>query len=71
MTLSPLSYHSANHKIEHFEEMQFLVVASKPWSIEAGLLTPTMKIKRNVIEETYANKVEGWYASKQRVIFED
>jgi hypothetical protein len=30
-----------------------------------------MKIKRNVIEETYANKVEGWYASKQRVIFED
>src|SRR5690606_22789846 len=61
---------SVNSRIENFEEMQFFVVVKDDWQIENGFLTPTMKIKRNVIEETYEPKLEGWYKSKQRVIFE-
>ncbi|MEZ4330024.1 MAG: AMP-binding protein [Polyangiales bacterium] len=62
---------SVNSQIENFEEMQFFAVVKDDWQIENGFLTPTMKIKRNVIEETYETKLEGWYKSKQRVIFEE
>jgi long-subunit acyl-CoA synthetase (AMP-forming) len=59
-----------NAEIEHFEKMQFLVVAKDRWSIEDGQLTPTMKIKRTPIEAMYDPKLEPWYASGERVIWE-
>ncbi|MGB1556925.1 MAG: AMP-binding protein, partial [Oceanococcaceae bacterium] len=52
------------------EELAFAVLVRGPWSIENGMLTPTMKIKRNLIEKAYADKVDSWYAARQRVIVE-
>jgi long-subunit acyl-CoA synthetase (AMP-forming) len=40
-----------------------LVVVSEPWSIEAGTLTPTMKVRRSRIEAAVAPQIEVWYAS--------
>jgi long-subunit acyl-CoA synthetase (AMP-forming) len=34
------------------------------------MLTPTMKIKRNVIESHYSNKMDQWYAEGRKVIWE-
>lgn len=48
----------------------FLVVIKDDWLPENGFLTPTQKIKRLVIEDTYDDKVEGWYAAKTKVIFD-
>jgi long-chain acyl-CoA synthetase len=45
------------------------VIAREPWSIENGCLTPTMKIKRNRIEEAAAAQVEAWYASGKKVVW--
>ena len=59
-----------NHEIEHFEKMQFLVVAKDRWSIEGGQLTPTMKIKRTPIEAMYESKLTPWYDSGDKVIWE-
>jgi long-subunit acyl-CoA synthetase (AMP-forming) len=52
-----------------YEQLQMLVVADEPWTIENGCLTPTMKIKRRGIEETVAPHVQTWYASSSRVIW--
>ena len=59
-----------NATLDPHEQMQFAVVVKDVWSIEDGFLTPTMKIKRNVIEKHYAPQVDGWYASRKKVIWE-
>ncbi len=62
---------SVNKEVEAFERLQFLVVVKDPWIIENGFLTPTMKIKRSKIEDTYTPMSEGWYTAGKRVVWED
>ena len=59
-----------NSEVESFEKLQFLVVVKDEWLIENGFLTPTMKLKRNVLEDTYAPKVQGWYDEKKSILWE-
>jgi len=57
-------------RVKH-EQLQFLVVAPEPWTIDNGCLTPTMKIKRSRIEAMVAGSVEGWYARSGAVLWPD
>jgi len=59
-----------NPKFDGHENIQFLVVVKDDWLPENGFLTPTQKIKRATIEDTYDPKVEGWYAAKKKVIWD-
>ncbi|MEM9729758.1 MAG: AMP-binding protein [Myxococcota bacterium] len=59
-----------NKEVESFERLQFLAVVKDPWAIENGFLTPTMKIKRSTIEDTYGPKMEGWYGAGKRIVWE-
>jgi long-chain acyl-CoA synthetase len=49
-------------------EQPGVVVAVGEWSIDSGLLTDTMKIKRHAIEARYADRLEDWLARGERVI---
>ncbi len=60
-----------NQEVEAFERLQFLAVTNDPWLIENGFLTPTMKIKRSKLEDTYGPKANGWYEAGQRVVWVD
>ncbi|MDH4873538.1 AMP-binding protein [Pseudomonas sp. BN515] len=59
-----------NAQFEPHEQLAFLVVVREPWSIANGLLTPTLKIRRNLIEDRYQDKVEVWGEGDCKVIFE-
>ena len=59
-----------NNEVEEFERVGFIVLAKNRWTIEGGELTPTMKIRRPVIEDLYTAKLDEWYASGERVIWE-
>ena len=59
-----------NQAVESFERLQFLAVVKDPWLIENGFLTPTMKMKRSTLEDTYGPKVEDWYAAGRRILWE-
>lgn len=61
---------SVNATLDPHEQMQCVVVIREPWTIDNGMLTPTMKIRRNVIEKHYEPQVEGWFASRKTVIWE-
>ncbi|MDH4656889.1 AMP-binding protein [Pseudomonas sp. JS3066] len=59
-----------NAQFEPHEQLACLVVVREPWSIANGLLTPTLKIRRNLIEDRYQEMVEVWAESGCKVIFE-
>ena len=61
---------SVNSQVEHHEHIQFIAVAKDEWAIENGFLTPTMKIKRNIVDDTYDPKLDAWYGAKAKVIWE-
>lgn len=60
-----------NSDVEDHEKLAFAVVVKEPWTMENGMLTPTMKIKRNVIEDHYAERLPTWYDQGRKVIWED
>jgi long-subunit acyl-CoA synthetase (AMP-forming) len=61
---------TVNRHVTEYERLQLFVVVAEPWSIEAGTLTPTMKIKRSRIEEMAAPHLEAWYAAGTPVLWQ-
>ncbi|NLY93872.1 MAG: AMP-binding protein [Myxococcales bacterium] len=61
---------SVNAQVDPHERLSFCVVVKEPWTIDNGFLTPTMKIKRNVIEQRYEPYVGQWFESGKRVLWE-
>ncbi|MFD0989616.1 AMP-dependent synthetase/ligase [Mariniflexile jejuense] len=51
----------ANSHFGSWEQIKKFEITPDIWSIEAGHLTPTMKLKRKVIKEKYANLIEKIY----------
>jgi long-subunit acyl-CoA synthetase (AMP-forming) len=56
-----------NADLPDYAKLKTLVIASEPWTIENGCLTPTMKIKRTRIESAVAPLVDRWYAGNRPV----
>ncbi len=59
-----------NATVEEHEKMDYLVVVKNDWTMDNGYLTPTMKIKREVIESHYLPQADDWVGRKQKVVWE-
>ncbi|RMF19772.1 MAG: AMP-binding acetyl-CoA synthetase [Gammaproteobacteria bacterium] len=59
-----------NQQVDPHERLAFAVVVKDQWLIENQFLTPTMKMKRNIIESNYEPYMEGWYQQRKAVIWE-
>ncbi len=51
-----------NRKLARFEQLKAWKVLPDPWTVEDGALTPTLKVKRQALEQHYAEVIEGLYA---------
>lgn len=60
-----------NANLEIHERLDYAVVVNDTWSIENGFLTPTLKIKRDVIENRYLANADAWLGSRRMIIFEN
>jgi long-chain acyl-CoA synthetase len=58
-----------NSTLNTHEQLQMLVVAREPWSIDNGCLTPTMKIKRSRIEAQVAPLLDAWFRAEGPVLW--
>jgi long-chain acyl-CoA synthetase len=57
-----------NQSLEPHEQMRFIVVCQQPWTIENGLLTPTLKVR---LEQRFAHSLGAWERMQQRVLWEE
>jgi long-chain acyl-CoA synthetase len=48
-------------KLANFERIRKFKLLSKPFSIESGEITPSMKVKRKFVEDEYAQLIEDMY----------
>ncbi|MEN8838908.1 MAG: long-chain fatty acid--CoA ligase [Flavobacteriales bacterium] len=51
-----------NEDFAQWEKVKKIRVISDEWSIDSGELTPTLKLKRNVVLEKYADLIHGIYS---------
>ena len=53
-----------NQAVADYEQLRMIVVAPQAWTIENGMLTPTMKIRRSRIEAEFEAQLAHWYTSQ-------
>ncbi|MFH0262223.1 AMP-binding protein [Vibrio barjaei] len=53
-----------NQELESHEQIKGVLMVKEPWSIENGLLTPTLKIKRHLLEQKYHEVGHSWPKDK-------
>jgi long-chain acyl-CoA synthetase len=54
-----------NQTLSSNERVRRFVIATEPFTIANGQMTPTLKIKRHVIREVYGAALDGLYQSKE------
>ena len=59
-----------NPRLKPHEKVQKLVILREPWTVDNNKMTPTLKIKRNIIEKEFVAKLEKWYDKAEVVIWE-
>ncbi|HQC98989.1 MAG TPA: AMP-binding protein [Aquabacterium sp.] len=60
-----------NQQLDPHERLDFIAVVSEQWTVESGFVTPTLKLKRNVLEKHYAGHFERWAKQKREVVWHD
>ena len=50
-------------ELTNYEKIRKFTLLDKPFSIETGEITPSLKIKRKVVEEKYLDLIEKMYSS--------
>jgi long-chain acyl-CoA synthetase len=58
----------ANEKLARFETMKRVVLVPDEFTPENGALTPTMKLRRRVVEERYRRQIEEVYALAEATV---
>jgi long-chain acyl-CoA synthetase len=59
-----------NPTLEAYERIVATIILKEDWTIENGLMTPTLKVKRNEVEKIYLPKYPQWYKLNKAVIWE-
>lgn len=58
-----------NQQLDPHEHLSCLVIDHKPWSVESGFITPTLKVKRNQVEAVYEPSFEAWSELQKSIVW--
>ncbi|MCH7525514.1 MAG: AMP-binding protein, partial [Bacteroidetes bacterium] len=59
-----------NPTLEKHEKIEKAIIMSEEWTVENGLMTPTLKIKRSQVEKIHMPMYKSWFDADEKVIFE-
>lgn len=65
------SIQELNPSLESYEAIEKAVIMKDDWTIENGLMTPSMKLKRNELEKIHLPKYPKWYQLPGKVVWEN
>ncbi|MGE8498268.1 MAG: AMP-binding protein [Pseudomonas sp.] len=60
-----------NGRLDKHERLQGLVLVKEVWAVDNGFLTPTLKIKRSVVESAYGANFVAWGQRGEAVLWHD
>ncbi|MBL8379779.1 MAG: AMP-binding protein [Burkholderiales bacterium] len=60
---------SVNEKLDAHEKLQCIAAVTTPWTPESGFVTPTLKVRRNRIDEVYGPQFEAWVKASTPVVW--
>lgn len=60
-----------NNELDKHERLAGLVLVKDVWTVDNGFLTPTLKIKRNVVEGAYGPRFNEWAERREAVQWHD
>jgi len=58
----------ANNQLDNYKKVSKIIICKEPWTVDNGLLTPTLKIKRNEVDQAFGEQYRKWLESKERII---
>ncbi|MDX2149854.1 MAG: AMP-binding protein [Bryobacteraceae bacterium] len=58
-----------NAGLQPWERLRFLVITDEPWTVANGFLTPTLKLKRSVLQAASAIWFEDWSSRGSRIVW--
>lgn len=61
--------HTVNTNLEQHEHLVKIIVLAEEWTVANELLTPTLKIKRKMIDARFGEHYEAWIKRTETVIF--
>ncbi|MCD6571513.1 MAG: long-chain fatty acid--CoA ligase [Deltaproteobacteria bacterium] len=53
---------NVNEDLPRYEQIKYYTILDKPFSVETGELTPTLKVKRRVVNDKYKKQIEMMYS---------
>ena len=54
--------HVCNAKVARYQTIKKIQILPTTFSVDGGELTPTLKVKRNIVNEKYAEEIAGFYS---------
>ena len=59
-----------NQSLDKHEKMKKMIIVNEEWTVDNNLLTPTLKVKRNILEKQKQECYTSWYSSEEIVVWE-
>jgi long-chain acyl-CoA synthetase len=53
-------------KLANYEKVRKFTILDRPFTLETGEITPSLKVKRKVVEERYRNLIEEMYEGQEK-----
>jgi len=59
-----------NKKLESHERIERCILIQEEWTIDAGMMTPTLKVKRHQVEAKYRGVISKAVSAKETIVYE-
>lgn len=63
------SLNEANTDTPKYQCLSTIIVDKNPWTLENNMLTPTLKVKRSVVNDKFSADYSSWHEDEQQIVW--